>query len=81
MGSKQSLSAIVDAQLTTLLAAVVLFWFGTSSVKGFATTLTISILLSFVTAVWLSRVLLGLLVKSGYFDNAIFLWCSKIKNP
>ncbi|MGE7666204.1 protein translocase subunit SecDF [Ureibacillus composti] len=69
LGSKQSLSAIVDAQLTTLLAAAVLFFFGTSSVKGFATTLMISIVLSFVTAVWLSRILLGLLVKSGYFDK------------
>src|SRR5690606_30243456 len=38
-GSKLSLSAIIDAQLTTLLAAVVLFYSGTSSVKGFATTL------------------------------------------
>lgn len=69
LGSKSSLSAIIDAQLTTLLAAAVLFFYGTSSVKGFATTLIISILLSFVTAVWLSRLLLGLLVKSGYFDN------------
>ncbi|MFJ7737820.1 protein translocase subunit SecDF [Lysinibacillus sp. NPDC097287] len=69
LGSKQSLSAIVDAQLTTLLAAGVLFYYGTSSVKGFATMLIISILLSFITAVWGSRVLQGLLVNSGYFDN------------
>ncbi|MER1986025.1 MAG: protein translocase subunit SecDF [Solibacillus sp.] len=69
LGSKSSLTAIIDAQLTTLLVAIVLFYFGTSSVKGFATTLIITILLSFVTAVWLSRVLMGLLVKSGYFDN------------
>ncbi|MFJ7950094.1 protein translocase subunit SecDF [Lysinibacillus sp. NPDC096418] len=69
LGSKQSLSAIIDAQLTTLLAAGVLFYYGTSSVKGFATTLIISILLSFLTAVWGSRVLQGLLVNSGYFDN------------
>ncbi|RKJ13721.1 SecD/SecF family protein translocase subunit, partial [Butyricicoccus sp. 1XD8-22] len=69
LGSKQSLTAIIDAQLTTLLAAAVLFYFGTSSVKGFATTLMISIVLSFVTAVWLSRILLGLLVKSGYLDK------------
>lgn len=78
-GSKQSLSAIVDAQLTTLIASVVLFWFGTSSVKGFATTLTISIFLSFVTAVWLSRVLLGLLVNSGYFNNPFFYGVRKSK--
>ena len=69
LGSKQSLSAIIDANLTTLLAAGVLFVFGTSSVKGFATMLIISISLSFLTAVWGSRVLQGLLVNSGYFNN------------
>jgi SecD/SecF fusion protein len=79
MGSKLSLSAIIDAQLTTLLAAVVLFYFGTSSVKGFATTLIISILLSFLTSVWLSRVLLGLLIKSGKFDNPFFYGVRKSK--
>lgn len=79
LGSKQSLTAIVDAQLTTLLAAAVLFYFGQSSVKGFATTLIISILLSFVTAVWGSRVLLGLLVKSGYFDNPAWYGIAKSK--
>ena len=78
-GSKESLSAIIDAQLTTLLAAGVLFYFGTSSVKGFATTLIISILLSFVTAVWLSRVLLGLLINSGYFDNPAWFGISRKK--
>jgi SecD/SecF fusion protein len=79
LGSKQSLSAIIDAQLTTLLAAAVLFYFGTSSVKGFATTLIISILLSFITAVWGSRMLLGLLVNSGYFNNPAWFGISKTK--
>lgn len=79
LGSKSSLTAIIDAQLTTLLAAGVLFYFGTSSVKGFATTLIISILLSFVTAVWLSRVLLGLLVKSGYFNNPAWFGIARSK--
>lgn len=79
LGSKSSLTAIVDAQLTTLLAAVVLFYFGTSSVKGFATTLIISILLSFVTAVWGSRVLMGLLVNSGYFNNPAWFGIKKSK--
>ncbi len=79
LGSKQSLSAIIDAQLTTLLAAGVLFYFGTSSVKGFATTLIISILMSFVTAVWLSRILLGLLIKSGYFNNPAWFGISRKK--
>src|SRR5699024_10219784 len=42
---------------------------GTSSVKGFATMLIISIIVSFVTAVWGSRLLLGLLVNSGMLDG------------
>ncbi|KAA0965379.1 protein translocase subunit SecDF [Sporosarcina sp. ANT_H38] len=68
-GAKNSFTAILDANITTLLAAVVLFVFGTSSVKGFATILIISILASFLTAVWGSRLLLGLLVDSGVFDG------------
>ena len=68
-GAKSSFTAIFDANVTTLLAAVVLFYFGTSSVKGFATLLIISILVVFITAVWASRILLSLLVHSGYFDN------------
>lgn len=79
IGSKSSLTAIIDAQLTTLLAAVVLFYFGTSSVKGFATTLIISILLSFITAVWGSRILQGLLVNSGYFNNPAWFGIAKSK--
>ena len=70
-GAKSSFTAILDANVTTLLAAVVLFIFGTSSVKGFATMLIISILVSFLTAVWGSRLLLGLLVHSGYLDNKV----------
>lgn len=68
-GAKSSFTAILDANITTLLAAVVLFIFGTSSVKGFATMLIISILVSFLTAVWGSRILLGLLVNSGLLDG------------
>jgi len=68
-GAKSSFTAILDANVTTLLAAIVLFIFGTSSVKGFALMLIISILVSFVTAVWGSRMLLGLLVNSGVLDG------------
>ena len=68
-GAKSSFTAILDANVTTLLAAVVLFIFGASSVKGFALILIISILVSFLTAVWGSRMLLGLLVNSGMFDG------------
>ncbi|WP_349407995.1 protein translocase subunit SecDF [Pseudalkalibacillus sp. SCS-8] len=63
-GNKRSLSTILDANITTILAAAVLFMFGTSSVKGFALVLIISILASFLTAVYGSRLLLGLWVNS-----------------
>ncbi|ANU11288.1 protein translocase subunit SecDF [Planococcus antarcticus DSM 14505] len=69
VGARSSFSAIIDANVTTLLAAIVLFYFGTSSVKGFATLLIISILVSFLTAVWGSRLLLGLWVNSGALDD------------
>ncbi|MFD1362949.1 protein translocase subunit SecDF [Lentibacillus salinarum] len=68
-GSKNSLRAIVDANITTLLAAAVLFIFGTSSVKGFATMLILSIVVSFLTAVYGTRLLMGLWVKSKFLKN------------
>jgi len=66
-GTKNSFSTILDANITTLLAAVVLFIFGTSSVKGFATMLLVSVLVSFLTAVFGTRLLLGLWVNSKFF--------------
>lgn len=70
-GGKNALVTIIDANITTLLAAAVLFMFGTSSIKGFATMLIVSILVSFLTAVYGTRLLLGLWVKSGFLDNKI----------
>lgn len=68
-GAASSFSAILDANVTTMIAAIVLFVYGTSSVQGFATLLIISILVSFLTAVWGSRLLLGLWVNSGLLDG------------
>jgi len=68
-GSKNSFTSIFDANITTILVAGVLFYFGTSSVKGFATMLIISILVSFLTAVYGSRILLGLWVNSNLFNK------------
>lgn len=73
-GAASSFSAILDANVTTMIAAIVLFIFGTSSVKGFATLLIISILVSFLTAVWGSRLLLGLWVNSGTLDGKFGLF-------
>ncbi len=68
-GNKSSFLTILDANVTTMLAAAVLFYYGTSSVRGFATMLIISILTSFITAVWGSRLLLGLWVNSRIFNK------------
>ncbi|WP_323704655.1 protein translocase subunit SecDF [Mammaliicoccus sp. Dog046] len=68
-GSGSSFITILDANLTTILAALVLFVFGESSVKGFATMLLLAILMSFVTSVFFTRVLLSLLINSNYFKK------------
>ncbi|MED4530837.1 protein translocase subunit SecDF [Metabacillus fastidiosus] len=68
-GNRRAFTTIFDANITTILAAGVLFFFGTSSVKGFATMLILSIIASFFTAVFLSRILLGLLVESRLLDK------------
>ena len=58
-GFKKARITIIDSNLTTLITAVVLFWFGTGSIKGFAVTLTIGILISMITALYLSHFLLA----------------------
>lgn len=68
-GSKGAFTSILDSNLTTILTAAVLFYYGTSSIKGFATMLLVSILLSFITAVFGSRLLLGLWVQSGFLNK------------
>jgi SecD/SecF fusion protein len=70
-GNRRSLSTILDANITTLLAAGVLFVYGTSSVKGFATMLIVSILLSFITAIWGTRLFLGLWVNSRFLNKKV----------
>ncbi len=57
-GYKNAMSAIVDANITTFLTAVILFAFGTGPIKGFATTLMIGVATSFFTAVFLSRIII-----------------------
>lgn len=64
-GSQRSFLTIVDANLTTIIAGVVLFYFGTASVKGFAVSLIAGIIVSFLTAVSLSRLLMNLVVRSN----------------
>ncbi len=58
IGFKHAMSAVVDANITTIIAAVVLLFFGTGSVQGFATTLLLGVLASMLTAILITRFLL-----------------------
>lgn len=73
-GSKDSFRTIVDAQLTTFISALILYIFGTGSVKGFATMLIVSTITTLLLIVFIVRFLLGLLVNSGYLDERYALF-------
>lgn len=66
-GNKSSLVAIIDANITTLIAGIVLYIFGESSVKGFATMLIITIFVTIITTVFLYRFIQSMFVKSKLF--------------
>ncbi len=68
-GFRRAFLTIFDSNITTLIAAVVLFYFGTGPIKGFAITLSIGILSSMFTAIVITRYLLKLLVGSNLVKN------------
>lgn len=68
-GTKSSFSAIIDSNLTTFIVAIIMFIFGESSIKGFATMLIITVIVTMFTMVFITRVLLKLFVKTEYFNN------------
>ncbi len=67
-GFDKALSAIIDGNVTTLIAAAVLYFVGSGSVKGFATTLAIGIILSMLTALFVTRFILNALYMVGFDD-------------
>jgi len=81
LGNKNAFMSILDSNITTMLVAIVLFIFGESSVKGFATMLIISIVVTMIVMVGLIRWLLTRFVNTGYFDNKpnLFIGLSKRK--
>lgn len=80
-GNKSSLGAIIDANITTFIAGVVLYIFGESSVKGFATMLIITIFVTVLCTVILYRVLLELFVNSKIFNSKEKLLFGISKKP
>lgn len=68
VGFNKAMLSILDSNVTTLIAAVVLYIFGTGSIKGFAITLSIGIVLSMFTAVFVTKQLLKAVVSLGFVD-------------
>ncbi len=68
-GISKSFSTILDSQLTTFISAIILYTFGTGTVKGFATMLLVSTIVTVLFNVTIVRFLLGQIIQSGYLDN------------
>ena len=71
-GYSNAFSAIFDSNLTSVITGVILLFFGTGPIKGFATTLIIGIICSFFTAVYLTRLIFIMANKSRMFRNMTF---------
>ncbi len=73
-GYRNAYSAIIDGQVTTLLTGLVLFFFGSGPIKGFATTLIIGIITSVLTSIFITRLVIDDRLKKGKnitFENKI----------
>jgi len=72
-GFRRSWPSIRDGNMTTLIVALILFGLGTSFIKGFALTLSIGILISMFSAIFITRTLLRLFINTK-FENINWLW-------
>ncbi|QSF13687.1 protein translocase subunit SecDF [Mycoplasma sp. Mirounga ES2805-ORL] len=73
LSNKKSLSSIIDANITTLIVSFILFYFGTSKVKGFSISLIFSVIFTLVVMLLFTRTLSQILINTGVFDNRIWL--------
>ena len=80
IGNKSSLTSIIDANTTTMIVAIIIFIFGESSVKGFATMLIISIIVTVIVMVFFTKYILKMFVKTKFFDNKLGLFIGISKN-
>lgn len=71
-GYSNAFSAIFDSNLTSVITGVILLFFGTGPIKGFATTLIIGIVVSFFTAVYLTRLVFIIGAKAKPFQRLTF---------
>jgi len=78
-GFQKAMSAILDGNITTLIAAFVLNLMGTGSVKGFAQTLALGIVLSMITALLISRLIMYALYEVGFRDPKYYGKAKEVK--
>ena len=71
-GFKNAMSAILDANVTTLIAAIVLLFFGTGSIQGFAKTLLLGVVVSMFTAIMVTRFLMNRFVNAGATKTSLY---------
>lgn len=79
-GFSRAFTTIFDSNITTLIAAAVLFFMGTGPVKGFAITLGLGIILSMFTAITFTQYLLKLLISSNIFKSGKVYGASGVNN-
>ena len=80
IGNKSSFTSIIDANVTTIIAAIILFIFGQSSVKGFATMLIINIIVTILVMVYLTKYILKFFVNTKIFNKRLGLFIGLNKN-
>jgi preprotein translocase subunit SecD len=80
-GWEKAYTTIVDSNLTTLIAAIVLFMYGTGPIKGFAVTLSIGIATSMFTAITVTRALVNLVYGSRTDLKTLSIGGGKLANP
>ena len=78
-GTRNSFSSILDSNVTTFIIAVILFAFGESSVKGFATMLIINIIMAMLIVVLLTRTITSLFINTGFFDKKLKMFINQGK--
>ena len=79
-GYDKAFGTILDANITTLIAAVILFWLGSGPVKGFAITLSAGIVVSMYTAVMVTRMIFNFLEGNGWLNKlGMMAWVPETK--
>lgn len=78
-GFKRAFTTIFDSNLTTIIASIVLFLFGTGAIRGFAITLGLGVVLSMFTAITFSQYMLKLLINANLFKDGFIYGAKNMK--